>query len=66
MKKLMIAAVAVLLMSGTAFSQDDKAAQKAMKKEAKAMKKEAKKAGDGMQADSAKAMKHMHKKMKTS
>ncbi len=69
MKKLMIAAVAILLMSGAAFAQDDtkkadKMAQKDMKKEAKAMKKEGKREGNSMKADSGKAMKHMHKSMK--
>ncbi len=47
MKTVMMAALAVVLMSGAAFAQDDvKKANKAMKKEAKQMKKDAKKVGD--------------------
>ncbi len=68
-EKIVIAAVAILLMSGAAFAQDDikkadKMARKEMKKEAKAMKKEGKREGNSMKADSGKAMKHMHKSMK--
>ncbi|GAB4014472.1 hypothetical protein GCM10028808_36990 [Spirosoma migulaei] len=65
MKKLMIAAVAVLLMSSVAFAQDDmKKDQKKMKHDAKAMKHDAKKSGNDMMADSAKSMKKNAKMMK--
>ncbi|QDK80082.1 hypothetical protein EXU85_16290 [Spirosoma sp. KCTC 42546] len=69
MKNAMIFAVAILLMSGTAFAQDEtkkeaKMEQKQLKKDAKAMKKEGKKEGNEMKADSGKAMKKMHKSMK--
>lgn len=69
MKKIMIFAVAVLLMSGAAFAQDEtkkeaKMEQKQMKKDAKAMKKEGKMEGNSMKADSGKALKKMHKSMK--
>lgn len=69
MKKIMIIAVATMLMTGSAFAQDEtkkeaKMEQKQMKKDAKAMKKEGKKEGNEMKADSGKAMKKMHKSMK--
>jgi pentapeptide MXKDX repeat protein len=69
MKKLLIAAVAALLMSGAAFAQDDmkkdaKAEHKKMKHDAKMMKKEAKSTGDDMKADAAKDMKKDAKAMK--
>ena len=69
MKTLLIATMAIFLMTSASFAQDntkkaDKMAQKEMKKEAKAMKKEGKKEGNEMKADSGKALKHMHKTMK--
>ena len=71
MKKVMIAAVAVLMMSGAAFAQDAmKKEAKMEKKDAKMMKHEAKKAGDypkaeeaKMEKKDAKMMKHEAKKM---
>ena len=69
MKKMMIAAVAVMLMTGAAFAQDHtmkkdaKMAHKEMKHDAKMMKHDAKKAGDETKADAAKAMKKESKKV---
>ena len=69
MKKLMIAIVAVLLVTGGAFAQDKpkkeaKMEMKEMKHDAKMAKKEAKMEGDHMKADAAKEMKHDAKMMK--
>lgn len=69
MKKMMIAVVAVMLMSGAVFAQDNvrkeaKMAAKDMKKDAKHMKKDAKRAGDDVKADAAKDMKKMNKSVK--
>ena len=69
MKKMMIAAAAVMLMTGAAFAQDHtmkkdaKMAHKDMKHDAKMMKHDAKKAGDGAKVEAAKTMKKETKKV---